>query len=91
MRVIMLVAMMFMGQFVMTPERKAAMDKAGVEIKTQQGKVDTLALAEKQYHEMGVKQASEKQKVILEWKKKLGLDATWTWDDKQNDWVQSGK
>lgn len=89
MRGIFLIAMMFLGQFAVTPERKAAMDQAGSEIKATQGKIDAYAVSEKNFHDIGIKTQSDKQTLILKWKVKLGLDGTWSWDDKQGDWVQS--
>jgi hypothetical protein len=88
MREIFLIVMMLLGQFVLTPERRAAMDQAGSEIKAKQGRVLSLAAAEKQCHDDGLKQQAEKQQLIQKWKDKLGLDSTWSWDDKQGDWVQ---
>lgn len=79
------------GQFVMTPERQDAMNKAAVDIRALQGRIDTSKENIVQLNILITSLTAEKEKKIAAAKTKLGLDSTWSWDDKTNTFVQAKK
>ena len=80
---------LFFGQFVMTPERQAAMDQASVTIRSKQGQITAMQTQITAMQGMVTKAQSDKAKLISDSKAKLGLDATWSWSDTANTFVQA--
>lgn len=77
------------GQFAMTPERQAAMDKASVDIHAKQAQIINLQAEIVRINKIIVTTTADKQKLIDAAKSKLGLDASWNWDDTTSTFVQT--
>lgn len=69
-------------------EREMAMKQANFDIKMTQGSISKMAMEEKNAHDSGIRLQTQKAALIAQWKKKLALDSTWTWDDTKG-WVQA--
>jgi F0F1-type ATP synthase membrane subunit b/b' len=90
-----LLIVMFGQATVMTPERQAAMDQAANEFKVSQAMIDQsdkqFTAEETTFHQKHQKalaqMKSDRQQAIAAAKAKLGLDATWSWDDTKG-WVK---
>lgn len=100
-KTIILIGLLF-GQFVVTPERKEAMQKAGIAIRITENKITSLkteqtnndaAIVKLQARQSEIaalltEGAQVKQDLITKAKTKLGLDNTWSWDDKTEQFIQ---
>jgi hypothetical protein len=98
-----IITLFLIGQFSMTPERQDAMDKAAVAIRSKQGQIvatqsqitstqKELAIMQNQITKLQnavIQTQAAKQKMITDSKAKLGLDATWSWSDTANSFVQA--
>lgn len=91
-----LVLMLMLFQAAATPapmtaiQREMAMKQANFDIKMAQGNISKMAQEEKTAHENGIKYQTQKTALMAQWKTKLALDSTWSWDD-TNGWVQAKK
>ena len=96
------ITLFLMFQF-MTPERQDAMDKAAVAIRSKQGQIvatqsqiistkKELTIMQNQVAKLQnslIQSQAAKQKMVDDSKAKLGLDATWSWSDTENTFVQA--